>query len=82
MADNKSSGLTVKINVDVSEAITGLKALQREAKEASQALQELKKVFTNELPSQVTFASVPKIDSNQIDTKALIEGLNKISARF
>lgn len=32
--------LTVKVDVDVSEAITGLKALQREAKEATKALRE------------------------------------------
>lgn len=33
--------LTVRINVDVSEALTGLKAIQREAKKATQALREL-----------------------------------------
>lgn len=33
--------LTVKLNVDVSEAITGLKAVQREAKEATKALREV-----------------------------------------
>lgn len=32
---------TVRINVDVSEALTGLKAIQREAKKATQALREL-----------------------------------------
>jgi hypothetical protein len=41
MADNKSRGLTVKVDVDVSEALTGLKALQREAKAATKALREL-----------------------------------------
>jgi hypothetical protein len=35
------SGLTVKVKVDVAEAITGLKALQREAKKATAALREL-----------------------------------------
>lgn len=34
--------LNVKVNVDIAEAITGLKALQREAKKATQALAELK----------------------------------------
>lgn len=43
MADNKSRELIVKVNVDVSEALTGLKALQREAKEAVRALRELEK---------------------------------------
>lgn len=36
-----SNGLTVKVNVDVSEALTGLKAIQREAKKATAALREL-----------------------------------------
>lgn len=34
--------INVKVNVEVSEAITGLKALQREAKAATQALAELR----------------------------------------
>jgi hypothetical protein len=39
---SKSVGeLTVKVNVDISEALAGLKALQREAKEAVRALREL-----------------------------------------
>lgn len=37
----KVSDITVKVNVDVSEALTGLKALQREAREATKALREL-----------------------------------------
>ena len=41
MADKKLRGINVKINVDVSEALTGLKAVQREAKKATQALREL-----------------------------------------
>ncbi|WP_338465095.1 hypothetical protein [Shouchella rhizosphaerae] len=36
-----SEGLTVKLNVDVSEALTGLKAVQREAKMATRAVAEL-----------------------------------------
>lgn len=35
------SGLHVKINIDVSEALVGLKAIQREAKRATAALREL-----------------------------------------
>ena len=37
----KAGELTVEVNVDVSEALTGLKALQREAKKATQELREL-----------------------------------------
>lgn len=51
MADNKSrevGSLEVKVraSVDVSDAISGLKALQREAKKASQALRELENAGT------------------------------------
>lgn len=44
-ADEKSrevGNLTVKVDVDVSEALTGLKALSREARKATQALAELR----------------------------------------
>ena len=41
MTAENARGLSVKVDVDVSEAITGLKALQREAKEATKALKEL-----------------------------------------
>lgn len=41
MANKKLRGINVKINVDVSEALTGLKAVQREAKKSTQALKEL-----------------------------------------
>ncbi|WP_439197323.1 hypothetical protein [Bacillus velezensis] len=34
--------VSIKVDVEVSEAITGLKALQREAKAATQALAELR----------------------------------------
>ncbi|WP_459198716.1 hypothetical protein [Bacillus subtilis] len=43
MADKRvSDEINVKVNVEVSEAITGLKALQREAKAATKALAELR----------------------------------------
>ncbi|WP_434181895.1 hypothetical protein [Bacillus sp. jun7] len=44
MADKRESigDISVKVNVEVSEAITGLKALQREAKAATKALAELR----------------------------------------
>jgi hypothetical protein len=40
----ENGGLNVKVNVDVSEAISGLKALQREAKRATADLRELEAV--------------------------------------
>lgn len=39
--------ISVKVNVDVSEALTGLKAVQREAREATKALRELEEASTN-----------------------------------
>lgn len=47
MTDKMSRGLSavqLKVDVDVSEALTGLKALQREAKKATQELRELETV--------------------------------------
>lgn len=43
MAQNQRvlSDLNVKVDVDIAEAIRGLKAIQREAKKATQALREL-----------------------------------------
>lgn len=40
MAQNQRA-LNVKVDVDIAEAIRGLKAVQREAKKATQALREL-----------------------------------------
>lgn len=37
----KASEITVRIDVDVSEALTGLKAVQREAKKAAQEMKAL-----------------------------------------
>jgi hypothetical protein len=50
MADFKQSrevgNLTVKLDVDASDAIRALKALQREARKATQALRELEAITT------------------------------------
>ncbi|MGF2820176.1 hypothetical protein ACQUF8_14480 [Bacillus subtilis] len=60
MADKRvSDEISVKVNVEVSEAITGLKALQREAKAATKALAELR-----EEQAKV------EIDSKAVDNRA------------
>ncbi|MEC1023561.1 hypothetical protein [Bacillus paralicheniformis] len=55
MADKRESIGKIKIDLDVSEALTGLKAIQREAKAATKALAELQeateKTFERDLPS-------------------------------
>lgn len=48
MTGKMSRGLSVKVDVDVSEALTGLKALQREAKKATQVLRELETMYESE----------------------------------
>lgn len=52
MADEKSrediGSLKVKIDVDVSEALTGLKAVQREARKATQALREMESYYESD----------------------------------
>ncbi|GIQ63696.1 hypothetical protein PACILC2_22640 [Paenibacillus cisolokensis] len=44
MAEEKRAlgEINVKVNADVSDALRGLKAIQREAKKATQALAELR----------------------------------------
>lgn len=44
---NKDGGITVKIDVDVSEALIGLKAVTREAREATKAVKELESLNGN-----------------------------------
>jgi hypothetical protein len=52
---NNVNNLTVKLDIDASDAITALKALQREARKATQALRELE-------------AEVKKLPPTQADT--------------
>lgn len=40
--------ISMKVSVDVSEALTGLKAVQREARKASQVLRELETMYESE----------------------------------
>jgi hypothetical protein len=60
MADKQSNqsrelpGLNIKVDVDVSEALTGLKAVQREAKEATRALRELESAQPDRYLKQTT----------------------------
>jgi type IV pilus biogenesis protein CpaD/CtpE len=62
---NKSRELTIKVDVDVSEALTGLKALQREAKKATQALRELEEA-QNGNTCNITVNIPDKVDSTKI----------------
>jgi hypothetical protein len=84
MADNKSreiGQLTVKVDVDISEALTGLKALQREAKKAAQALRELEEAKE---PAVINIAIKNydgKADANKL-AKAIEDGLKSRGVRL
>lgn len=52
MAEN--SELTVKVNLDCEEVIKGLKAIQREAKEATKSLRELEDSVNDDKQTEVT----------------------------
>ncbi|MBB6732681.1 hypothetical protein [Cohnella zeiphila] len=51
MEREEKLGLSVKVNVNVSEAIRGLKAIQREAKKAAQALREVESALASDVAS-------------------------------
>ncbi|GGF88351.1 hypothetical protein [Paenibacillus abyssi] len=78
--------LTVKVNVDVSEAIRGLKAVQREAKKATQALAEMqsyyetgegRRLFTRWTQDGDEVANVRTVDVTDIPTDVLARELAK-----
>ena len=74
MADlnEQSREVRVKVDVDVSEALTGLKALQREAREATKALRELEEAQkrSQALP-RVPFVGHPNTSAVEIDGRAV-----------
>ena len=71
MADQKSRELSIKVDVDVSEALTGLKAVQREAKKAVQSLREVESESSNGIASMT---NMPEVDA-PISTKDIIDHL-------
>lgn len=74
MTDKMSRGLSVKVDVDVSEALTGLKALQREAKKATQALRDLEtQLDTSEGSVLYYISTFTNIPIEQLVTKSHAE---------
>src|SRR5690606_21555882 len=62
----KSVGdLTVKVNVDVSEALVGLKSLQREAREATKALRELEVLAEKSPHTAADIASIYALKASE-----------------
>jgi hypothetical protein len=74
--------LTVKLDVDVADAIRALKALQREARKATQALRELE---TEVAKAKTTNIPVIKIDDRydaEKIAKELAEKMREMERRF
>ena len=71
MADKQTNqsrelpSLNVKVDIDVAEALTGLKALQREAKKATQSMAELAEAQKLYLPINAEFVEGLTDDENK-----------------
>lgn len=65
-ANENLLSVKTKVNIDVSEALTGLKAIQREAKKATQALRELEEAqkATSEPHGKISIALGDKLEVN------------------
>ncbi|KKB71869.1 hypothetical protein [Bacillus sp. TH008] len=70
-----ANGISVKIDVDVSEAITGLKAIQREAKAATKALAELREEQVEISVEEAARTLEKDLGNTKVDVSQLAEAL-------
>lgn len=64
---NKLGGLTVKVDIDVSDALKGLKALRREANKTLKALEKVRETTERDVINFVTNVTIQDtIDSEQV----------------
>ncbi|MEC1426637.1 hypothetical protein P9D51_11025 [Bacillus sonorensis] len=80
MADKCESigEINVKVDVEVAEAITGLKAIQREAKAATKALAELREE-QEDLRVQAAVRTIEKaLENSSADVSQLKEALREM----
>jgi hypothetical protein len=87
MADNKSRGVIgeLKVNADVSDAIKGLKAVQREARKAMKEVRELESYFETEgrrlymkwTQKGTEVSNVEMVDLSRVPTEILAREMNK-----
>lgn len=70
-----SDTISLKLDVDVSEAITGLKAIQREAKAATKALAELREEQRDLSIEGVAQVLEKFLESPKVDTLKLKDAL-------
>lgn len=75
------SSLTVKIDVDVLDAVSGLKAVQREAREATKALRELESTQKLTMYEATDALPIPKFtdepDLSEVTTSRLQRELSR-----
>ncbi|MED1742083.1 hypothetical protein P4U97_21750 [Bacillus swezeyi] len=75
MADKRESIGKIKIDLDVSEALTGLKAIQREAKAATKAMAELREEQNNLSIEGAARVLEKFLESPDVDTLKLKDAL-------
>ena len=72
--------INVKVNVEVAEAITGLKAIQREAKAATKALAELREEQRDLNIEGVAQVLEKFLESPKVDTLKLKDALGILTS--
>lgn len=78
MAESKRESIgKIKIDLDVSDAITGLKAVQREAKAATKALAELREEQVEISVEEAVRTLEKALENSNVDVSNLKEGLRK-----
>ncbi|ASB90438.1 hypothetical protein [Bacillus sonorensis] len=77
---NAADRISVKIDVDVSDAITGLKAIQREAKAATKALAELREEQQNLSIEGAARVLEKFLESPDVDTLKLKDALGILTS--
>lgn len=76
MAETKRESIgKIKIDLDVSDAITGLKAVQREAKAATKALAELREEQVEISVEEAVRTLEKALGSTKVDVSQLAEAL-------
>jgi hypothetical protein len=70
---NKLGGLTVKVDIDVSDALKGLKALRREANKTLKALEKVREVQERDVINFVTNVTI----QDAIDAEHVSERIRK-----
>jgi hypothetical protein len=69
----ESNGLVVKVDVDVSDALKGLKALRREANKTLKALEKVREVKERDVINFVTNVTI----QDEIDSERFAERVRK-----